>query len=153
MFNSDQERFWEKVDVRGLYECWPWTACILANGYGQFYLGRLKGAHCAAFELTYGAIPQGLEVDHTCLNRACCNPFHLRAITHKQNTENRLLSSTNTTGVRGVTFVRGRFEARVRHHGKRFYLGRFDTLGEARDAVVAKRNELYTHNDLDRISV
>lgn len=29
-------------------------------------------------------------------------------------------------------------------------LGTFDTMEEAEDVVIAKRNELFTHNDLDR---
>lgn len=73
-------------------------------------------------------------------------------MTHKQNTENRAGAPANsTTGVRGVYFIsKNRYEAKVRHNGKRIHVGRFDTLEEAEAAVIAKRNELYTHNDLDR---
>jgi hypothetical protein len=40
----------------------------------------------------------------------------------------------------------------VKHDGKRIYLNRFDTTPEAEAAVIAKRNELFTHNDLDRLT-
>jgi hypothetical protein len=145
------ERFWSKVDQGAPDECWPWTACRILNGYGHFrWGGKMTGAHRVAYELTYGS-PGVLEVDHTCHNRSCCNPAHLRAVTHKQNTENRCGPQFNsTTGVRGVTFSQNRYEAKVRHNGERIYVGRFVTLAEAEAAVVAKRNELYTHNDLDR---
>ena len=132
-------------------ECWPWMACVLRNGYGQFHLaGKRVYAHRVAYELTYGSL-NGMEVDHICHNRACCNPAHLRAVTHKQNTENRKGAPVNsTTGVRGVYISKGRYEAKVRHNGKRIHVGRFVTLEDAEAAVIAKRNELYTHNDLDR---
>ena len=36
------------------------------------------------------------------------------------------------------------------HRGVHHYLGLFPTLEQAEAAVVAKRNELFTHNDMDR---
>jgi hypothetical protein len=41
--------------------------------------------HRVAYELVRGAIPEGQMIDHTCRNRACCNPGHLRAVTAKIN--------------------------------------------------------------------
>jgi len=32
-----------------------------------------------------GAIPIGLEIDHLCRNRKCCNPKHLEAVTRSEN--------------------------------------------------------------------
>jgi len=36
------------------------------------------------------------------------------------------------------------------HNGRKYYVGRFDSLREAEEAVTTKRNELFTHNALDR---
>lgn len=33
----------------------------------------------------YGAIPEGLELDHTCRRNNCINPFHLEAVTGREN--------------------------------------------------------------------
>lgn len=55
------------------------------------------------------------------------------------------------TGVRGVFITRnGRYYARVKHHQIIHNLGTFGSLEDAEKAVVAKRNELFTHNDMDR---
>ncbi len=44
-----------------------WTASLWKQGYGQFYFaGRAQKAHRVAFELAYGTIPPGIEIDHIC---------------------------------------------------------------------------------------
>ena len=37
-------------------------------------------AHRLVWEMKYGTIPDGYEIDHLCHNRACCNVYHLRCI-------------------------------------------------------------------------
>lgn len=144
------ERFWAKVDKSG--ECWLWTACKLPKGYGRFGLGdRVVLAHRFAYAETHGPIPDGMHVDHTCHNPSCVRPAHLRAVTPKQNIENRgRLNRNNTTGVRGVYLRGDKYEARVKHNREDIRVGVFDTLEDAAEAVRLKRLELFTHNDLDR---
>jgi hypothetical protein len=79
-------RFWNKVDKRESGECWPWLSTKIYSGYGMFWSdGGAKMAHRIAYILAKGAIPAGLEVMHTCDNRECCNPAHLKLGTHKDN--------------------------------------------------------------------
>lgn len=48
--------------------------------------GRLMlGAHVAAYVVTFGPVPDGLEVCHSCHHKCCCNPAHLYAGTHSEN--------------------------------------------------------------------
>lgn len=76
------------IDENG---CWNWTG-TKHNGYGSvlFYRrgvsgSRNKNAYVAMYELKVGPVPSGLELDHLCRNKACCNPAHLEPVTHKEN--------------------------------------------------------------------
>lgn len=82
------DRFWSKVDdSAGPHGCWPWLAHTSADGYGQFAIGA-RGravAHRFAYEAAVGAIPAGLQLDHLCRQRNCCNPSHLEPVTNRVN--------------------------------------------------------------------
>ena len=122
-------------------------------------------AHRFAYELLVGPIPEGMELDHrsTCPKR-CVNPAHVRPTTHKQNHENRAGATVNSSsGVRGVVWNKRKktWQAYMKHHQKGVYVGQFAVCGpgqrlgwlaleQAEAAVIAKRNELFTHNDADR---
>lgn len=62
------------------------------NGYGRAAGNSLRIlVHRYVWERDVGPIPEGMEIDHQCRNRLCCNPGHLRVVTHKVNaTENSL---------------------------------------------------------------
>lgn len=61
--------------------CWLWPGST-ASGYGH-----LRGTlvHRAVYEGLRGPIPEGMQLDHLCRVRLCCNPSHLEPVTNREN--------------------------------------------------------------------
>ena len=71
-------------------ECLVWMGSRNKKGYGRIGIkGRLQGVHRVAWELLNGPVPDGLEIDHLCGNRACVEITHLRAVTHLENVRSK----------------------------------------------------------------
>lgn len=66
--------------------CWVFTGPLMSCGYGRTSAGsHLLLTHRVMYEAHRGQIPAGLQLDHLCRNRACCNPDHLEPVTCKVN--------------------------------------------------------------------
>lgn len=73
-----EDAFWVKVDRTS--ECWLWTGAPFRTGmgYGQASMGRRPvAAHRIAWLLTYGDIPEDVNILHQCDRPLCCRPDHL----------------------------------------------------------------------------
>lgn len=80
---NNQKRFWSKVNVKQLDECWDFIGGLDKDGYGVFYLnGTSIKAHRCSYSL-YNILNDC--ACHTCHNPSCVNPLHLYDGTHKQN--------------------------------------------------------------------
>lgn len=134
--------------------CWEWQGALDKGGYGAFFYGKgMAKAHRVSYALFVGPIPEGLFIDHTCHNRACVNPEHLRPVTNKQNLEHRRGANPNSkSGVRGVFWSKRlrKWYGNVQHNGRNVYVGVFEALEDADRAVRAKRAEIFTHSDNDK---
>lgn len=83
---AEISRFWSKIVIDCACDCWVWTAS-LSNGYGQFMRSDRKPdlAYKVAYETWRGSVLAGMQLDHLCRVRACCNPWHLEVVTQHEN--------------------------------------------------------------------
>jgi len=138
--------FWKQTKPNG--DCREWKLAINSDGYGSVsVLGRTVKAHRYAYMLSGAELPDSAAIDHICRNKRCVEPRHLRIATKKQNAENVGLRSDNSSGVRGVSWVksRGRWVVTVGHNGKHINGGYFEDLDSAGRRARELRAALYTH--------
>lgn len=97
-------------DDRG-YEtpCWIWQRSIDRNGYGR--VGNTK-AHIQMYERFRGKVPSGLQLDHLCRQRSCCNPDHVELVTNQVNTQRGSQARLNPDKVRQIRRLQGKVSIR-----------------------------------------
>jgi hypothetical protein len=134
---SLEARFFAKL-AAGPGDCWTWTAYRTAMGYGRFNAGRGQVlAHRWSYEFFQAQIPEGLELDHLCRNRACVNPEHLDPVPHAVNVRRgqaaAALNARKTHCYAGHPFTPA--NTRIEGGGRR----RCETCRKARVARHSKR--------------
>jgi hypothetical protein len=112
---------------------WKWKFAA-SNGYALRYFnedGRRGTSYMHRVIMTRALghpIPEGLQVDHIVVgedSRLDNRRENLRLVTRSQNQWHKDTPKSNTSGFKGVTAHQGKYEAYIRVHGKRIYLGRF----------------------------
>jgi hypothetical protein len=77
--------------------------------------------------------PKGKEVDHIDGNKLNNQKYNLRICTSSQNRMNKGKHFDNTSGYKGVSFVRGKIISKIMVEGKIKYLGTFpDVISAAK---------------------
>jgi len=122
---------------------------INENGYARAGInGKAVYLHRIIWELVNGPIPAGYQIDHVNrdpLDNRLIEIVNLRLANKSENGRNAGLSRNNTSGVKGVTWHKQaqKWLGQVVHLGRRYSLGLYDTIEEAKTVVEAKRAELH----------
>ncbi len=90
MTRSPLERTLARIELGSEFNgspCWIFTGAKNGWGYGTVGITRtrMRGTHRVTYEALVGPIPAGLDIDHLCRVRACCNPEHLEPKTRRAN--------------------------------------------------------------------
>lgn len=143
VYRGDPEAALAAYTKRG-GECLVWTRALSPDGYAVMKAGgRSDQAHRVAWALTHGSIPDGMQVDHICHNRACVEMSHLRLASWSENQWNRS-ESRSATGHRNVYNARGGgYYVQIRQGGKKISFGSYSNLSDAAEAARRGRRELF----------
>ncbi len=81
-------------------ECWTENLICFQRKDGYSYT-RMQDKkilmHRISYEVKYGKIPDGLQIDHLCRNRTCYNPDHLEVVTQQENLKRGLHKNQHTS--------------------------------------------------------
>jgi hypothetical protein len=93
--------------------CLLWTGALAKGGgrrnreypgYPIFQTSSLRPktqkAHRLAYQLKWGPIPSGMQVQHSCNEPRCCNPYHLKVGTPAKNSAYMVFCGRAATGLR-----------------------------------------------------
>src|SRR5881396_3591499 len=76
-------------------DCLMWTGCKNSRGYGMVkFQGKGIAVHHLLYRHFVGPVPEGMELDHLCRNRACANVEHLEAVSHQVNCQRGLVGES-----------------------------------------------------------
>ena len=102
-----------------------------STGYHQIRLDkRLYYAHRLAWLYVHGYFPEH-EIDHINRDKTDNSISNLREVSRGCNAINAGLRPNNTSGVNGVCWYRGAWNAEIRYKNRRIYLGRSKDIIEA----------------------
>ena len=121
--------------------------CIGTNGYNRPYInGGKQLAHRVLYEKWFGAIPEGMEIDHINGSRLDNRIDNLRFVSRSQNHQNKKKREGTSSKYKNVNWNKAHQKWQVHFHlqGKQKHFGYFVTEKEAAAKAKQIRQELVT---------
>lgn len=88
------------VDENG---CWVWRDARYLDGYAAVRIGgRTLRAHRVYWMNAHGDVPRGYDLHHTCCNRGCVNPDHLKLVDHVEHGHSHAIKKLDADKVREI---------------------------------------------------
>lgn len=85
------DRVMRRVEMVTESGCWIFMGYLNHHGYGKVgapgKYGPVLRTHRVTYEHYRGPVPEGMQLDHLCRVRSCCNPWHLQPVTLRENIE------------------------------------------------------------------
>lgn len=104
-----------------------YTWGVNSQGYARHSTTIKRKDHTILLHRFIMKCPKGMEIDHKNGNRLDNRRSNLRIATHIENCQNSAKTSRNTSGYKGVVFIKDkqRWRASITSNGKTIYLGQF----------------------------
>lgn len=128
-------------DYRRLRNFGSW--CCNNRGYAVHYTEICDKRRVLYMHRVILSAPPHLTVDHINRDKLDNRRENLRLATRSQNQANHAKRSDSSMDYKGVTFRKGRYDARIKYGDKRISLGRFDDPEEAAYAYDTAARLLY----------
>ena len=108
------------------------------------YQDKIYAAHRIIWEMFYGEIPSGMQIDHKDGNGLNNSIDNLRLVSLGENLKNKSKYTNNTSGCAGVSWhkTHKKWVAYISDAGKRINLGYFKSLD---DAIAVRREAEKTY--------
>lgn len=119
--------------------------CIGTNGYNRTTVnGKIQLVHRVLYKKCFGAIPEGMEIDHINGNRLDNSINNLRVVTKSQNQQNKRKSFGTSSKYKNVTWHKAhqKWQVQFSVQGKQKHFGYFATEEEAAAKAKQARREL-----------
>lgn len=108
---ENQGKLWSRILKTDT--CWLWQGGK-SHGYGiTNFESRKESVHRTIYRICVGEIPEGLQLDHLCRVKLCCNPAHLEPVTARENIRRGMCPAAKTVRygycIRGHKFEEGSY--------------------------------------------
>lgn len=88
--------------------CWNWAAAKDKDNYPRFKnCNKNRQAHRWIYETLVGPIPEGLDLDHVCVNETCVAPNHLEPVSKAENQRRKVFRRAEAAAGRPIRIKTG----------------------------------------------